>query len=149
MLPWLKSYTEDEDEIISVFNDGMLKVFTKINTYSGQGNFEGWVYKVVQNSLYNYHRNNEVGIEMIELKEYDNFQTPGIFKKLFYDDLVDLLKDLPEQSLKVFRMFAIEGYSHREIAEILGISVGTSKWHVFKAREKLNVLKNFENERYG
>ncbi|MEZ4906373.1 MAG: sigma-70 family RNA polymerase sigma factor [Saprospiraceae bacterium] len=149
MLPWLKSYTTNEDDLISIFNDGMLRVFTKINTFTGQGEFEGWVFKIIQNSLFNYHRKNGQELEFFELQEFDESQSPGIFKKLFYDDLVDLLKDLPEQTLKVFRMFAIEGYSHKEIAEILGISVGTSKWHVFKAREKLNVMRNFEIEKYG
>ena len=149
LLPVIKSFTNDEDEIISIFNDGMLKVFTKINSFEGRGDFEAWVFRIVKNSLYNNYRLNYQRLEIFELSNHDSAQSPDILKKMYYDDLVKLLKVLPDQSSKVFRMFVIDGYSHKEISDILGISVGTSKWHVFKAKEKLVSVIDINIKSYG
>lgn len=149
ILPFIKSFTEDEDEIISIFNDGMLKVFSKIDTYAGTGDFESWVFIILRNKLYNFYRLNSQKAEILELEESQIVQNPGILRKMYYDDIIKLLKSLPEQSSKVFRMYILEGYSHKEIAEILGISIGTSKWHVFNAREKLSSLIELNIVKYG
>jgi RNA polymerase sigma-70 factor (ECF subfamily) len=149
LLPVIKSFTNDEDEIISIFNDGMLKVFTKLNTFEGRGDFEAWVFRIIKNSLYNNYRLNYQRLEIFELTDHDNAQSPGILKKMYYDDLVKLLKVLPEQSSRVFKMFVIDGYSHKEISEKLGISIGTSKWHVFKAKEKLVSVIDLNIMGYG
>lgn len=148
-MPFIRSFTNDEDETITVFNDSMMKVFTKINSYSASGEFDAWVFRIVKNSLYNHYRLSYQKPELYELQEQVNPESPGILKKLYYEDLVRLLKLLPSQSSKVFRMYAIEGYSHKEISARLGISVGTSKWHVFKAKEKLISFIDFKAVGYG
>jgi RNA polymerase sigma-70 factor (ECF subfamily) len=127
----------------------MLRVFTKINSYSATGEFDAWVFRIVKNSLYNHYRLSYQKPDLSELQEQINPENPVVLRKLYYEDLLRLLKLLPSQSSKVFRMYAIEGYSHKEIAARLGISVGTSKWHVFKAKEKLIGVIDFNAVRYG
>jgi len=139
----IKRFTKNEDEIVSIFNDGMLRVFTQLDMYTGTGNFEGWVRRVVLNSLSNYFRKYNVKVKIFELQEYDLSNNAhynndnGILDGLYYNDLLKMLKVLPKRSSKIFKMHVLDGYSHKEIAEELEISVGTSKWHVFKAKEKL------------
>ena len=133
----IKRYTFIEDDIVSIYNDGMLRVFTQLDTYSEKGNFEGWVRKIVLNSLSNYFRKNDQKIKMFEIKDYDHKTSSYILDNLYYNDLLKLMKILPERSSEIFRMYVLDGYTHKEISVKLGISEGTSKWHVFKAREKL------------
>lgn len=137
----IKRFTKNEDDIISIFNDGMLRVFTQLDKYTGTGNFEGWVRKVVSNSLSNYFRKYNIKVKIFELQEFDlrsDFNNNnGVLEGLYYEDLLKKLNYLPTRSSKIFRMHILDGYSHKEIAEELDISVGTSKWHVFKAREQL------------
>lgn len=149
VLPLIRSFTTDEDEIISIFNDGMLKVFTRIKTFEGRGDFEAWVFRIIKNSLFNNFRINQPKLEILELNDHEGYQNPVVLKKMFYEDLLKLLKVLPDQSLRVFKMYVIEGYSHKEISDQLGISVGTSKWHVFKAKEKLGSIIDISVRSYG
>jgi len=147
----IKRYASNEDDIISIFNDGMLKVFMQINTYSGRGNFEGWVRKIVLNSLYNYFRKHNIKVKIFELHDYDkslNGSNSNVLDDMYYDDLMQCLNTLPNKSSRIFKMFAIEGFTHKEIAEELDISEGTSKWHVFKAKEQLAKSIKINIDRY-
>ena len=68
---------------------------------------------------------------------YHNNDSNGVLEGMYYNDLLNMLRVLPKRSSQIFKMHIIDGYSHKEIAEELEISVGTSKWHVFKAKERL------------
>ncbi|HEB62662.1 MAG TPA: sigma-70 family RNA polymerase sigma factor [Bacteroidetes bacterium] len=144
----IKKYTIDESEIISIFNDGMLRVFTQLDSYEGRGNFDGWVKIIVKNSLSNYFRKYNSKISVSEILENTHRSRSNILSKIYYDDLMKVLKILPARSSEVFRLYAIEGYSHKEISEKLGITVGTSKWHLFKAKEKLSNIIELNHENY-
>ncbi len=147
----IKRYANNDDDIISIFNDGMLKVFTQLDSYSGRGNFEGWVRRIVLNSLYNYFRKYNMKVKIFELHDYDtlnNRSKTSVLNDLYYEDLVQYLDVLPQRSSKIFKMYAIDGYSHKEIANELDISEGTSKWHVFKAKEQLAKSIKLNIERY-
>ena len=133
----IKRYTKNEDDIVSIFNDGMLRVFSQIDTYTAKGNFEGWVRRIVSNSLSNYFRKYGSKVKIFEIQDYDNKFNSNILSNLYYEDLIKLLQVLPKRSSSIFKMYVLDGYSHKEIANELGISEGTSKWHLFKAKEKL------------
>ncbi len=147
----IRRYASNEDDVISIFNDGMLRVFTQIDTYSGKGNFEGWVRRIVLNSLYNYFRKYNIKVKIFELHDYDislNGSKKNVLDDMYYDDLLRHLNALPNRSSKIFRMYAIEGFSHKEIAKELDISESTSKWHVFKAKEQLAKSVKLKIDRY-
>ena len=144
----IKKYTTDESEIISVFNDGMLRVFTQLDSYEARGNFEGWVKIIVKNSLSNYFRKYNNKIPVSEILENAHKSQSNILSRIYYEDLMKVIKVLPARSYEVFRLYVIEGYSHKEIAAKLGITVGTSKWHLFKAKEKLSGFLELNHESY-
>ncbi len=140
LLPMIRRYAINEDDIISIFNDGMLKVFTQLDSFTGKGNFEGWVRKIVLNSLYNYFRKYNIKVKIFELHDYDkslNGSGTSVLDDMYYEDLLKYLNILPKRSSEIFRMYVLDGYTHKEIAVKLDISEGTSKWHVFKAKEQL------------
>jgi len=139
-------YTRDEDKSLQILNDGFLTVFQKIDTFKSEGSLEGWIRRSVYHSLSDFFRKENSLVRFIELGTQDQAQdvaTP--IDTLQFHDLVRLLDRLPERSATVFRLFAIEGYTHDEIAGMLQMSSGTSKWHLSKARERLRELLILDN----
>lgn len=137
MLGMCRRFTSDEDRLISIINDGMLRVFTNINQYDGRGSFEGWVRRIVFRSLSNHFRKDEKYLKFIFLEEKDSSTQQDALSELYYEDLMQVVDSLPDMMRKVFERYAILGLSHKEIGQELNISDGTSKWHLSKAREKL------------
>ena len=136
-------YTSDEDELISIINDGFIKAFKKIEQFQFTGSFEGWLRRVVFSTLADYFRKKNRGLAFLEIQDSGS-NDAEVLGKLYFEDLVEYLKYLPETTKNVFIKFHLEGYSHQEIAGELGISEGTSKWHVFTARQilKEHLTKN-------
>jgi RNA polymerase sigma-70 factor (ECF subfamily) len=117
---------------------GFMKVLDKIEQYSGEGSFEGWVRRIMVNESLLYIRKNkgmyiEVDIEYADTEP--NYELAS--ENLEVDDLLNLINGLPIGYRTVFNMFAIEGYSHKEIAESLAISENTSKSQLSRARKML------------
>lgn len=132
-------YMKDQQEAEDVLQDGFIKVFQKLNAYENTGSLEGWIRRVIvntaldqirKNSKYGYTEDvDEVGYK-IENEDY-------AFEGLVAQDLMKLINQMPEGYKVVFNMFAIEGYSHKEIADLLGISENTSKSQYSRARAYL------------
>jgi len=144
-------YTKDEEVALTILNDGFLKVFKNIHTYSFEGSFEGWVRKIVYRSVADHFRSMSNKIAFLlpgEDMQEPNFDA-GILDNLISEDIIKLLEILPATSSKVLVLFAIEGFSHKEIGKMLDINESTSKWHVSHARqllkEKLKDLKQYKN----
>jgi RNA polymerase sigma-70 factor (ECF subfamily) len=131
-------YLADKEDALEAVNTGFLKVFQRLDQYTGQGAFEGWVYSIVRNSVIDHLRSR---VRYKESESVDVAVEYGIpqnaLQDLYVKDLMKMLNVLPETTRLVFNMFALEGYKHEEIGEILGISSGTSKWHVSEARRIL------------
>ena len=134
----VRRYSSDQETQLHIVNEGFLRVFTKISNYKGTGSFEGWLGKLVFHEVSNHFRKKQSTFKFIEV---DSHHTSPVRNDgqdtLEYADLEAEVKALPEASRKVFVLFAIEGYSHKEIGKKLGISEGTSKWHVSNARSIL------------
>ena len=134
----VRRYTSDEETQLHIVNEGFLRVFTKISNYKGTGSFEGWLSKLVFHEVSNHFRKKQSSFKFIEV---DAHHTPAVrndgIDALEYADLEAEIKSLPDASRQVFVLFAIEGYSHKEISKRLDISEGTSKWHVSNARKLL------------
>lgn len=129
-------YTRDEDELTSIINDGFLKAFKKMEQFQFTGSFEGWLRRVVFSTLADYFRKKNRGVAFLEIQDNGSSDAEAL-NKLYFEDLVSYLHVLPEMTKKVFIKYHLEGYAHNEIAESLSISEGTSKWHVFQARQIL------------
>jgi len=131
-------HTSDETISMSVVNDGFIKVFKNIDKYQFKGSFEGWIRKIVYNSIRDYYRKNSNKQLFIELNEKTKISES--YNNLGYEEIINLVDTLPETSRNIFIMHAIEGYNHREIAKIKNMPISTSKWHLSKAKEQLKKL---------
>ncbi len=140
MLAMCRRYTQDEDQQISIINDGFLKVFKKIDSFKGEGSFEGWVRRLVFTSLSDFFRKENKYLKFMIFDTPDTVLKSESEETLFYQDIINLIDRLPEKTREVFHKYAIEGYTHKDIGADLNISEGTSKWHLSEARKKLQLL---------
>jgi len=133
---------EAEDVLVMAF----AKVFEKIDQFKAEGSFEGWVRKIVVNESLSYLRKNKSMYVETEIETVDKRPDFRLLENhLEADDLLKMVGDLPAGYRMVFNLYAIDGYSHKEIAEQLGISENTSKSQLSRARawlqKKLTVLE--------
>lgn len=141
-------YLNNHDDAIEAVNSGFLKVFQQIHQFNGQGTLEGWMYHIVRNTIVDVQRKKVkyTAMEGVSIEDsLHNSIADNISEHLHAIDLLKLLNTLPEATKMVFNLFAIEGFKHQEIAKMLNISEGTSKWHVSEARKLLQIaLENTE-----
>ena len=145
-LRYMKNVEQAEDAL----QDGFVKVFSKLNLYKGDGSLEGWVRRVIVNTCLDQIRkqakfNMNVPMDDVQyMIEHDGLIIEGLGEK----DLIKMINEMPDGYRVVFNMFAIEGYSHREIADKLGVSENTSKSQYSRARGYLrNKLEELGVER--
>lgn len=129
-------HTQDHEIAISVLNDGFLNVFRNISQFRGDGSLAAWIRKIIYNRIADHYRIRKNNIKYVELMEHDSpaIQNEEIFG---YEEITKLIDGLPEKEREVFVLYAIEGYKHAEISDILNIPEGTSKWILSEARSKL------------
>ncbi|CAH1002007.1 hypothetical protein LEM8419_02922 [Neolewinella maritima] len=131
-----RRYAPDREEAMSLLNGGMMKVFEKLPQYRWEGSLEGWVRRLVfRHTVDEFRRQRQRPV--LELANWDQPTEDAVTHRLFADDLCKLIDLLPETSKEVFWLFAVEGYSHAEIAAKLDFSEGNSRWHLNKARQLL------------
>jgi RNA polymerase sigma-70 factor (ECF subfamily) len=134
-------YASDRDEASAIMNQGFLKVFTKIEAFDLSRPFKGWLGRIMMNTSIDHYRANFKMAYAEELESAEHLDD-GTYtdSNLNYQDLLVLIQKLPQAYRTVFNLFAIDGYSHEEIADMLNISIGTSKSNLFKARQKLKQM---------
>ena len=137
MMAMVHRYFPEQTLAEEILNNGFLRAFQKINAYSFKGSFEGWLRKIVFHAIADYAAAHVKYKSHVLLVEKDEFVHKDHAGRLYYNDLMKLVQELPEATRTVFNMFVLEDLPHREIAKILGISEGTSKWHVSAARKIL------------
>ncbi len=131
-------YAGNRYEASEILNHGFFKVFSNLNKYSTDKPFKAWIGRIMMNASIDYYRSNIRMANADDLEKAENLVHEDLpDKKLRYDDLLAMIQQLPNAYRTVFNLYAIEGYTHEEIAEMLGISTGTSKSNLFKARDKL------------
>lgn len=140
MLRMCRRYTRDDDTALEILNNGFLRVFKKIHTFSFKGSLEGWIRRLVYHSMADYYRDNARYLHFLVLEDHDKPVQESSNEVFYEEDILKAVRSLPPVSQEVFRLYAIEGYSHAEIAETLQMSEGTSKWHLSTARQKLREL---------
>jgi len=134
-------YSNKAEDAQDILQDGFVKVFKNLNRYRGDGSFEGWVRRIFVNTAIEHYRRNtnlypvteshENALETKELSALDS---------LSMKDLMNIIQQLSPGYRTVFNLYAVEGYSHKEIADMLGISEGTSKSQLARARGVLQQL---------
>ncbi len=137
-------YAGNRIDAADILHKAFFNILTRIGQFQGAGSFAGWMKRIVVNAAVDYIRANS-RFRFHEPVEHAG-DMPGqtmADQDLVRHDLLQMLQQLPFTSAAVFNLFALEGYSHREIAEMLGITEATSKWHVHYARRILRQqLKN-------
>lgn len=134
-------YAKDKEEAIELVNDGFLRVFINIHRYDDSKPFKPWLSTIMINTSIDHYRKQIKRMEMEALNaKHEMEDRENILAHIHYEDLIKLVQKLSVAYRAVFNLFAIDGYSHEEIAEMLSISVGTSKSNLFKAREQLKKM---------
>lgn len=133
-------YAKTREEAEDVFQDAFVKVFKYIESYSFTGSFDGWIRKIFMNtSISNYRKNSKTyytaGEEVAEL-HHSKLQP---FEEIQFtqEELLGVIRELPDGYRIVFNLYAVEGYKHKEIAEILDIDINTSKSQLYRAKKML------------
>ena len=143
MLGIAERYSKNSDEAHDILQETFIKVFNNLNKYKHNGSLEGWVRKICVNSSLDYLRRTrklKLNDDVEELEYKLESQQTNVLQDLAAEDLMGILNELPEGYKAVFNLFVIDGYSHKEIAEQLEISVNTSKSQFSRARALLRKI---------
>ena len=134
-------YTKSETDAKAVLNAGFLKVFNNINKYNPQkATLYTWIRTIIVNACIDYNKSNQNAMVAGELNETETLYTePEANMRMNTAEILQLIRNLPAATRAVFNLFTIEGYGHKEIATLLQISEGTSKWHLSEARKMLKI----------
>jgi len=132
-------YSRDRSEAEDIFQEGFINIFKDLHQYNSAGNLEGWMRRVMVNTALRYIRKWKKDWQHEDSQGYeDAFQSEEVvFQKLGMEELTRLIQRLPDGYKVVFNLFVVEGYSHKEIANLLGVSENTSKTQLFKAKAAL------------
>lgn len=151
MMGMLLKHTSDKDQSLEILNNGMLRVFQKISQFENKGSLEGWIRRIVYHAMCSHFQSKSNYLKFLILEDYDTPINPDVEEDSKLKHILSLIESLPDATARVFKLYAIEGYKHREIANLLNISEGTSKWHLSDARKQLKELimrsENYSN--YG
>ena len=130
-------YSGNDEEARDILQEGFIKIFEHLDRYKYEGSFEGWMRRITVNtalerfrSRHNLYRVDDIDTIQEPETEPDNYDYAG----LEANDLLDIIRELPPKYRMVFNLYAIEGYSHKEISKMVKISEGTSKSNLSRAR---------------
>jgi len=136
-------YSKDKYEAQDILQMGFIKVFEKLDMYKSSGSLEGWIRRVIVNTALDNIRKNKKFDDNVEMEKVDyqlQIDTENGLDELKAQDLLKIIQGIPTGFRTVFNLYAIEGYTHKEIAEQLNISVNTSKSQYSRARAYLQKI---------
>ncbi|MFN3403030.1 MAG: RNA polymerase sigma factor [Cytophagaceae bacterium] len=135
-------YTSCRADAEDLLQESFIKIFNNISNYEGKGSFEGWIRKIVINTCLkelekkNYH----YSLSHPDAERLPVYTRENIIEKISAEEISDTIDQLPEGYRHVFKLFAVEGYTHKEIGQMMNISAGTSKSQFFNAKRILQNL---------
>jgi RNA polymerase sigma factor (sigma-70 family) len=146
-------YTNSREEAREMLNLGFYRILTKLKKYKLETSFNAWIHKVMVNVLIDEYRKKKIHRDRMEYVESyeeieENTEVNNAVKKMDVEQIHALIVQLPPVSQKVFNLYAIDGFSHKEIADLLGISEGTSRWHLNFSRQRLQEMINKINSSF-
>jgi RNA polymerase sigma factor (sigma-70 family) len=144
MLGLCMLYCKDNDDSRWVVNQGFMDVFQHIGGFKGNSSLKTWIKRLMINRAINYyrqqksHRDKQVLMDYTQLSEISSHSVDtDALSKMEADDIIALVRSLPQNERSVFTLYEMEGYSHREISEMLGIVESTCRWHLSNAKKTL------------
>lgn len=141
MLGIAMRYTKHQEEAIEILNASFMKVFNSLDKYQDNNNLAGWIAKIVFNCSIDHVRKHTKYRKVMNFEvEKDRPVLNDSINNLNVEDIYKLIQQLPAASRTVFCLYVVDGYKHKEVAEMLDITVGTSKWHLANARKELQRL---------
>jgi RNA polymerase sigma factor (sigma-70 family) len=134
-------YAGNAEEAEDILQEGFIKIFKKLDTFRSEGSFEGWIRRIFVNTAIEHFRRKRY-LQTVSEKEENTIEGKDIsvLDKLAAKDILALIKELSPGYRTVFNMYVVEGYTHKEIADMLGISEGTSKSQLSRAKVILQGL---------
>ena len=136
-------YANNKEEAQDLLHDGFIKVFENIKKFNYSGSFEGWIRRIMVNTTIDHYRKNK-NVFVKDVEDFNNIEAEepdvDILSQLRTEDIMKAVQTLSPAYRTVFGLYVIEGYSHKEVAKELGISVGTSKSNLAKAKNNLKKL---------
>ncbi len=143
-------YVKEQQEAEDVLQEAFIKVFKQIGGFRGDSRLVYWIKRIVINTALNAQRSKLYLYPMVDVEDLREVQTRGATASDFtMEELLKMINELPNSSRVIFNLYAIEGYKHQEIAELLGISEGTSKSQYARARQLLQEQMRDSNKEYG
>lgn len=137
-------YVPNREEAVEVVNDGFLKIFQKVQMYDADKPFKLWLRRIMINTALDHYRQNAKFQHHEDISVAENViassDTNNAYSQLAHEELIELIQQLTPAYRTVFNLYVIDGYSHEEIAQKLGISEGTSKSNLARARENLRIM---------
>jgi RNA polymerase sigma-70 factor (ECF subfamily) len=135
-------YAESRDEAAMILNDAYMKAFSNIKQYDINRPFKAWFRRIIINTAINhFHKNEKKRQAEIMAADLEQVSVPEtITSGISYQEIIAMVQELSPAYRTVFNLYVIEGYKHQEIAEMLGISIGTSKSNLSKAKRNLQVM---------
>lgn len=135
-------YAKNKIDAEDIFHESVLKVFCYLHQLKELEKIEWWMKRIVINEAIRFYKKNRslVFIEDYQMVNATELEPGDVYKKMEVDEVLKVIQELPDRMRLVINLFSIEGFSHEEIAEMLGISVGTSKSNLFDARKKIKIL---------
>ena len=130
-------YTDNRDDAQDILQEGFIRVFKYIQSFRSEGSFEGWIRRIMVHTAIEHYRRSSRYF-MVDVKEAHDIQLDAdALSALSRDEILALIQELPTGYRTVFNLYAIEGYTHQEIGEMLNISDGTSKSQLSRAKRML------------
>lgn len=128
-------YSKDSTEAEDILQEGFYKILKNIKSFKNEGSFEGWVRRIMINTALEKYRKQKFLYPVNDVFEVaEDFSYDDIISEISAKDLLKLIQNLSPKYRMVFNLYAIDGYSHKEIGEMLGITIGTSKSNLSRAR---------------
>jgi RNA polymerase sigma-70 factor (ECF subfamily) len=142
-------YAGNAEEAEDILQEGFINIFNKIGSYRGDGSFEGWIRRIFVNTAIEHFRKKTYLQPLTEVEENTmEGKYLSVLDKLAEKDIIQLVQQLSPGYRTVFNMYVVEGYTHKQIAEALGISEGTSKSQLSRAKQILqDMVKRFIEKR--
>ena len=133
-------YARHDLEAQDMLQDGFIKVFDNLTSFKSNGSFEGWIRRIMVNTSLNYCRKSSFKQENIGIEDYqDKVVDPKAISALSEQELLNIIQQLPDGYRMVFNLYVIEGYSHKEIAELLEFTESTSRSQLAKAKKWIQI----------
>lgn len=140
-------YVKDQDEAKDLLQEGFIKVFSHISDFEKSGTLEGWIRRIMVNTSIDFYRKNKKNILKVDsdyletkVENIEDEKDANEYNNLQPKDIMDAVQKLTPVYRTIFNMYVVDGYTHKQIAEQLGINEGTSKSNYFKAKANIRKL---------